>query len=191
MKSFARQYIEWSVTYAVVLLLAMICVWASTSLAGEQVALPEGARIADGWLAYIQNKLFYEHGYAAILGGLLLSWVLTQLGKHAFPLTWSNPRRVFMTRLVAFVTGFFWTSALWPLTFEVDKLHGQALYAMIISGLAVATIVGGLSPTLYKVVLSQAYKRGWLDEERWSAVTRANVKRKAESTDAQLTENEV
>lgn len=163
----------------------------NATLVALAVAVPQGAQTADTWYAYVMNKLTYEHGLAAALGGLVLSWVVTQLIKHSFPLDWPDYKVVFRTRITAFVSGFVGVAMLWPITYELEKLNGRQVYAMVVVGLCVAIIVGGLSPTIYKIIVAVAYRRGWMRPETWSVVTRNEAKRMDLAQEKDPTENGV
>lgn len=152
---------------------------------GQQIAVPSGAQEFDSWWAYIMDKVVQEHGFAAVVAGLLVSWVLTQLVKMNFPADWTAKKIVWMTRLTAFGTAFVPTLLVWPVTYDWDLLHGRYLYTMVVSGLVVATVVGGLSPAAYKFFMSWFYRFGWVHPDQTSAVSRADQKnRQQEAEDA-------
>lgn len=157
----------------------------------QQFAIPDQAGTVERWYAYAINKLVGEHGIAAVLGGLLVSFVVTQLAKARFvEREWSTKQLVWYTRLTAFVSGFLATSLIWPMTYDWDHLTTRGTYVMVVSGLIMAVIVGGSSPLIYKLAVAFAYKRKWLNAETFSAETRAEMKRMGVAEAAGVEPNE-
>lgn len=169
--------------------ITMALLWLSYAVfAGEleQTAIPAGARTADSWLAYLHNKIVFEHGYGAIAAGLLVSWTLTHMLKMTFPVEWSERKRDWRVKWSAFWIGAVTTLAVWPLTFELSRLNGQQIYAMVMVGLVLAVCVGGGSPFAYKLVVgtvtNQLVKRGFIQPHQVSAAANAEMRRTAQSS---------
>lgn len=127
-------------------------------------------------------RLVTQPGVAAVAIGALCAFLIPQRVKMDFPVRWDREKRALMTRLTSFGCGFFGTVLFWPMFWPWETMTGMEIYGVMASGLVVSILVGAAAPFTYTIVMNRLYKKGWLDEKRWSGEAHAEVKAKEGET---------
>lgn len=127
---------------------------------------------------------FTKPAIGAILVGVILAFVVPQRVKMDFPLRWNRAKRRRRTRYVSFISGFTGTMLMWPIGWSWSTMLPLDIYGVMIGGFVTAIIVGAAAPLTYAILMKQLYKRGILNEQKWSGDARANQKN-AKLTDEQ------
>lgn len=159
------------------LLLMLIMPW--IAIAGD---VAQSIDQAEAWYERLIGYLL-RPGLGAAMVGAVMAFVVPQRVKMDFPLEWSDRVRRIRTRQVAFWAGVIPTLLLWPLGWPWKTVDALQAYGIWVGGVMTAIAIGAGAPWTYRVIMNQAYKRGFLDEERWSGETRAQLKRQDPSQD--------
>lgn len=168
-----------------ILLAPLVALYAALIAIGACVAQDLGAahrENIDAWYSWILVWLM-RPGVGAILAGALAAFVIPQRVKMDFPADWPADRRRRQTRRWSFWCGFWPTLVFWPVGWDLESLTKLELYGVLMLGGFAALMVGSLAPWTYSVVMNQLYRRGWVNELKWSGEARAQAKRSGEITD--------
>ena len=130
----------------------------------------------DAWYDWILVWMF-RPGIAAVIVGIFFAFLVPQRIKMDFPMEWTPERRRRMTRRASFVSGFIPTLLLWPLGWMTEHLTPKEHYLIWVAGFLAASAVGTAAPFSYQIIMNFLYRRGWLNEVKWSGEVRARMKR--------------
>lgn len=132
--------------------------------------------VIDAWYSWLLVWAF-RPGIAAVVVGILFSFVVTQRVKMDFPHTWTADRRRRTTRRVSFICGFIPCMLLWPLGWMSTGMTATDIYLVWVTGLLAAVAVGAAAPFSYTVIMNFLYKHHWAKAENWSGEETAKMKR--------------
>jgi hypothetical protein len=137
--------------------------------------LPVDREEIDSWYEWIMLYML-KPGFMAVSVGIIMSFIVPQRVKMDFPVEWPAEKRRARTRLTSLISGFCGTAMMWPLFWPWSTMTAMEAYGAGAGGLLVSIVVGASAPYTYNIIMNFLYKRGWVDEKKWSGQAAAELK---------------